>query len=225
VIATKNAIVTGGTGFVGSWLVKKRPHDINVGVMGRGAYETPLLEDIQNMQYVIHLAPVPPTRAIDCALRNNARLLYCSSGIVYHPEHDTEYRRAKMDGERECLESGVDVVIARLFTFMDSSPAWVALFEAARSGQVLPVHVDPDKGFAYRSFMHGSEMARWMWAILLNGENGEAYDVGSDYVYSISEIAWRIHAFTSCEVVYTEKKIPVSFYKPKDTAKTRALLW
>jgi len=228
-IANKNAIVTGGTGFVGSWLVKKRPANVNVGVMGRGAYETPLLEDIQNMQYVIHLAPVPPTRAIDCAMRNNARLLYCSSGIVYHPEHDTEYRQAKLAGERECLESGVDVVIARLFTFMDSSPAWKALFDAARNGKNLPVFFERSKTdnrmiYAIRSFMHGSEMARWMWTILLNGQNGEAYDVGSDREISIFDLAHRIYTFTGCTISLIEKEIPVIKYIPPCTGMTRALL-
>jgi len=224
-IATKNAIMTGGTGFVGGWMVRKRPPDVNVGVLSSTSYQWPLLEDIENMQYVIHLAPVPPTRAIDCALRNNARLLYCSSGIVYHPENDTEYCKAKMAGERECLESGADVVIARLFTFMDSSWVWRTLFKNAREGKLLPVYIDIEKPTStYRSFMHGSEMARWMWAILLNGQGGEAYDVGSDRAISISDFARRIQNFTGCRFIYLVKDIPVPFYLPPNTAKTRALL-
>ena len=224
-ITTSNALMTGGTGFVGSWMVKKRPPDINVGIMNSDTYNKwPILEDIENMQYIIHLAPVPPTRAIACAKRLGARLLYASSGIVYHPENDTEYRRAKLDGERECLDSGVDVVIARLFTFMDSSRVWKAMFNAARNGGPLFVHIDSQYGDAVRSFMHGSEMARWMWAILLRGESGDVYDVGSDNVYSITQFAERIQAFTGCEFAYISECIPVPVYLPEDMAKTRALL-
>ena len=211
--------ITGGTGFVGKWMRKLQPYNMIAYYYNRvqenrtGWYK-------KNANYIVHLAPVAPTFAIECARRNNARLLYASSGAVYHPEYqDKEYRSNKIKWEQECLDSGVDVVIARLFTFMDSSRAYNAIFSAVRGGKRPQIATD-----CVRSFMHGREMARWLWAILLQGENGHAYDVGSDRAYTMIELAKRIQAFTGCG--YHEYLGPVAMptYLPPNIAKTKALL-
>jgi len=219
-ITSDTAIMTGGTGFVGSWMVKRRP-PINVGILNRDSYENfNILESIENIQYIIHLAPTSPTRALACAKRLGIRLLYASSGAVYHPEYQhKEYRQAKIDGERQCLDSGVDVVIARLFTFMRSSVAWKTIFSDIRNGKEPTVY----RGCT-RSFMLPSEMARWMWAVLLNGESGQAYDVGSDRAITMVDFAMRIFRFTGCPSWVNHERVPMPVYLPENTAKTRELL-
>ena len=112
----KRVLITGGTGFVGHWLTKNHPIDqsgngwlVNI---GSGDYNT---FEWMNHQWdlIIHAAPIDPCDVLSVAKRDNARVLYVSSGAVYHPENNTEYRQNKIRWEQECLDSGVDVVIAR----------------------------------------------------------------------------------------------------------------
>ena len=215
-----NVIVTGGTGFVGYWMKQTQPDGLNCKYIGKLDYHL-WYWHVCEWDYVIHLAPEPPTRAISAALLNGCRLLYCSSGIIYHSENDTEYRRAKVDGEKQCLDSGADVVIARLFTFsgerLTPDHAIVAFEQAAQIGQ--PLHIWGD-GSCVRSYMHGEEMGRLLWAILLHGERGEAYDVGSDEPVTMLELARRY----SDDIIIEGGRDAMPVYLPPDTEKTRKLL-
>ena len=215
---SSNILITGGTGFVGSWMKKTQPEGFAVCYASRKGYNNWLDWD---WNYIVHLAPVSPARCIENIQRNKGRLLYCSSGIVYHMENDTMYRRNKIRWEQECLDSGADVVIARPFTFMRSSKAYNALFDAAREGKPLEVWGD-----CTRSFMHGAEMGRWMWAILLRGESGQAYDVGSDKPTTILRLARRIQAFTTwCDIKQVAcRPVPMPVYLPENTDRTKSLL-
>lgn len=214
----KRVLITGGTGFVGSWMKRKQPKDISAVYLNRYDYLDFWMH--REWRYIVHLAPVSPGHAIDFARDYNARLLYCSSGAVYHPEYqDKEYRSNKLRWEQEFLDSGIDVVIARLFTFMRSSRAYKTIFDNVRNGQKPTV-----ARRCVRSFMHPGEMARWMWAILLRGENGHAYDVGSDRAISMVDLALRIHKFTGCSSMVSHEPVPMPEYLPPNTAKTRALL-
>lgn len=216
---TNNILVTGGTGFIGSWLAKTW-RGVPLVCLSRAAYESHKWCNYP-YKYIVHLAPVSPALVLDVARDNNARVLYASSGAVYHPENNTQYRRDKIDHEFECITSGVDVVIARLFTFTGFN-VHKTLFDAARAGRPLEVWGD-----CTRSFMHGAEMARWMWAILTRGESGQAYDVGSDRPVLIERLARRIKALcdTQSEVTRVDRSIPVPVYLPENTAKTRGLLY
>lgn len=222
----KNILMTGGTGFVGTWMQKKKPVDCNIFAMDRYDYEKNYFEDAGDIDYVVHLAPTAPRRALICAKHNHARMLYCSSGCVYHPENDTEYRQNKIKWEGVCLDSGADVVIARLFAFCGvghmrpgEGKAMKTFFENARVGKPLEVWGD-----CTRSFMFGARMAEWMWSILFHGESREAYDVGSDLPMTILRLAQRISAFTGCEIKQVDQPISVPVYLPENTQKTKALL-
>lgn len=229
-----NVLVTGGTGFVGYWMQKTQPHNLDTCYIGRVCY-APNVWDELKWDLIVHLAPVAPTRALACARKFGSRLLYASSGIVYHPEWDTEYRQAKLAGEAECLASGVDVVIARLFTFygekLSPDHAVVAFEQAAQRGEPLRIWGD---GNCVRSYMSGEEMARWLWAILLRGKSGEAYDVGGDTPITILNLALKISEkykdrqfpyFNESRVIVENRRPdPMPIYLPTDTAKTRALL-
>lgn len=218
-----NALITGGTGFVAYWMNKTKPENMNIWLMSRKDYNDVTVETITGIDYIVHLAPVNPGQVIRCAQRNKARLLYCSSGIVYYPEVDSNYRRNKLTWEKDCLFGWENTVIARLFTFhgkkLDKSKAISVMFDAARKGK--PVEVWGD---CVRSYMHGAEMGRWMWAILLRGKAGQAYDVGSDMPITMLELASRIQTFTGCKVIEVPHKIPMPEYLPDDIAKTKKLM-
>ena len=223
----KRILVTGGTGFVGHWMLQTAPPELDVTYINRQGYN---LWYWWTMEWdaIVHLAPISPEKVLSCAARNNARLLYCSSGIVYHPENDTEYRQNKIKWEQECLDSGVDAVIARLFAFygdrLSDDHAVMAFQKAAMAGETLKIWGD---GNAVRSYLSGSNLGRWMWAILLRGARGEAYDVGGDKPITMMQLA---EAFVSVfdktgatiEVQNGRDAMPV--YLPPDTAKTKRLL-
>lgn len=221
-----NVLITGGTGFVGSWMQKTQPHSVACRYLDSKGYKY-FWDDFQDdeYKYIVHLAPIEPSRAIECAKRNNARLLYCSSGAVYYGNN--EYAENKRKWEKECIDSGVDVVIARLFTFqgagLDENKAIYQFEKAAHTGKPLRIWGD---GSAVRSYMHGSELGKWMWAILLRGVSGEAYDVGSDVPITMLELANTIasNVTPKAEIIIENGIDPMPYYMPKDTAKTRRLL-
>jgi len=218
-----NMLVTGGTGFCGHWMRRTQPEGITVEYLNHEQYMTAWWEAMWDYDYIIHLANVQPWRVIHCAKINNARLLYCSSGAAY--DQQTEYAENKRRWERECLDSGVDVVIARLFTFfgdrLDDGKAYTQFMRAARAGDPLRIFGD---GSTVRSYMHGRELGRWMWAILLHGERGEVYDVGSDRPTTILQLAQRIARAAGCKIEFAPGDDRAAHYLPRDTAKTRALL-
>jgi nucleoside-diphosphate-sugar epimerase len=228
----QNILVTGGTGFVGTWFDwYNREKRNTLYLLGSKEYNAFLWKGFK-WDYIIHLAPIAPTEILAIAKRDNARVLYVSSGIVYHPENDTEYRKNKIKWEQECLDSGVDVVIARLFTFygekLDEHKAYTQFKKAAEAGEPLRIWGD---GKAIRSYMHGSEMARWLWAILLHGESGEVYDVGSDEPITINQLAQKISLdylektkILAPIIIENRTPDPMPVYLPVDTAKTKALL-
>jgi nucleoside-diphosphate-sugar epimerase len=222
-------LITGGTGFIGYWLNKCRPSHAYTHIMGQSKYNSMEWFDT-NWNAIIHLAPIAPTKVLECAKRNNARVLYASSGAVYHPENEArkQYREDKIKYEQECIDSGVNVVIARLFTFcgykLDSNKAITTFYEAARENKPIVITGD---GSTVRSYQHGQEMARWMWAILARGESGEAYDIGSDQPITMLELAANIIKETGSQsqIEIWGGKDPMPHYLPHDTAKTRKLLF
>lgn len=225
-------LITGGTGFVGHWMRETQPDSLNCFYEGRTGYyykgdSKEVVLAYNSLDYIVHLAPISPEKVIKFATYNNARLLYCSSGIVYHPENNTEYRRNKIKWEQECLASGVDVVIARLFTFygehLDEHKAYTQFTKAARQNSPIEIWGD---GKTVRSYMHGYELGRYMWAILLHGFQAGVYDVGSNTPVTMLELAQQIKAQynSSSEIVIKHGKDPMPYYLPPNMEKTRRLL-
>jgi nucleoside-diphosphate-sugar epimerase len=216
-------LVTGGTGFVGHWMKRTQPDNITAFYFNREKYQSAWWEAMGHYDYVVHLANIQPWRAVICAKRNNARLLYCSSGAAY--DQPGEYADNKRRWERECLDSGVDVVIARLFCFfgdrLDSGKAYTQFMRAARAGTPLKVWGD---GSTVRSYLHGRDLGRQMWAVLLRGKSGEVYDIGSDRPTTILQLAQRIAKAAGCKIEMVDGDVPMPYYMPRDTAKTKRLL-
>ena len=143
------------------------------------------------------------------------RLLFTSSGAVYgrqppdllrvsedHPSgpdplstemtyHEGK-RAAELQGALSTEAAQVDVVVARLFAFVgpllpiDAHFAVGNFIRDALAGG--PVVVEGD-GSPFRSYQYAADLVVWMLALLVRGEPGRAYNVGSQDAISIADLA------------------------------------
>lgn len=205
-------LISGGTGFVGQWMQRTQPPELDCHYIGRDEYDE-MKWYKKRYEYYVHLANISPSVVLDAVEWWNAKLLYCSSGIVYYPIQ-SPYKQNKEIWESYCVNSGVSHVIARLFTFygkyLDDGKAYTQFIKAAREGKELEVWGD-----CTRSYMHGSEMARRMWDLLLTGKSGEVRDIGSTRPQTVLRLAQRISAFTGAPIKYVDKDVPMPYYVPK----------
>ena len=87
---------------------------------------------------------------------------------------------------------GIRIPIARLFTFMGK---YMPLHQRqALSSFINDVQNDRDiviqgDGTSVRSYMYAADMVVWLLALLVRGEHGTPYNVGSDEPVTISELA------------------------------------
>ncbi|MES2523786.1 MAG: NAD-dependent epimerase/dehydratase family protein [Gemmatimonadota bacterium] len=88
--------------------------------------------------------------------------------------------------------SGMQVVVARGFAM---SGPWLPLDSAFAIGNFVldalkrrPIHVAGD-GSPVRSYLYGGDVATWLWTLLLKGDSGHAYNVGSPDQISIGKLA------------------------------------
>lgn len=189
-LANKRVLVTGGTGFVGSWM--QYAPGVNVTALNREQYIYGKW-DFAEWDYIIHLAPPPETaeRVIRCARRCNATVLFSSSGAVYDRVKG-DYAMSKIHDENLLLDSGVDARIARMFAFSGAKmPNRFALinyiWDAIAGG---PIKIRGDN--VTRSYLYAADMAVWMWRILTDGDPRSVYEVGSDCEVTMEELAAEV---------------------------------
>ncbi len=149
------------------------------------------------------------------ALHTGARrLLYTSSGAVYgrsttllhtpetfHGASDplllqSSYDEGKRMAEHLCVAYAHDKplapVVARCFAFvgphlpLDQHFAIGNFIKAAIHKQPIKINGD---GSPRRSWLYMSDLAAWLWTMLVFGEKNRAYNVGSDQGYTIREAA------------------------------------
>jgi len=164
------------------------------------------------------------------AYANVSKLLYTSSGAVYgrQPEMMTHIPESysgapttseitsawgisKRTAEFLCTcyasKFGFEAKIARCFSFvgpylqLDVHYAIGNFIRDALCGGPIIVQGD---GSPLRSYLYAADLAVWLWKILIHGAPGTAYNVGSEQVVSIIELA---HLVSECIEHDVEVKI------------------
>lgn len=176
---------------------------------------------------------------LDLAIATKAkRFLLTSSGAIYgsQPQNistlsedwagspslaDTKCAYGNAKRSAECLsilmaqEYGIETVVARCFAFIGSDlPLRVHfaignfIYDAFRS-DVIKVSGD---GSALRTYLYQNELALWLMTLLIHGQSGRAYNVGSDEVISIAQLACLVRDILcpSKEVVILGSRSPGS---------------
>ncbi len=152
-----------------------------------------------------------------------ARLLFASSGAVYgrqpadvtHLREDfagapdpmdlgAAYGNAKRFAEHLCAQAvGVEAVVARGFAFVGPHLALDAHFAIgnflrdALAGRPIVLTSD---GSPRRSYLHGADLAAWLWTLLVRGAPSRAYNLGSDDDRSLGDVARRVGALLGVDV-------------------------
>ena len=172
----------------------------------------PNLSPLQRFQQIVE----GTTNILDLAVATGARrFLLTSSGGIYGPqpsdleaipevwrgsppmdEPSTAYSQAKRAAEHLCAlyreAHGLETVIARCFAFvgqdlpLDAHFAIGNFIKDALSAEQITVAGD---GTPLRTYLDQSELAHWLWTLMIEGGNGETYNVGSDEVISIADLA------------------------------------
>jgi len=160
-------------------------------------------------------------RVLDLAVERSAgRLQFLSSGAVYgaqpadvsHVAEDwpggpdprdphSAYGEGKRAAELLCAiygkHHGLDVVTARIFALLGPLLALDIHFAAgnfirdAMAGRRIRV---TSAGTAVRSYLYASDLAAWLWVLLIRGGRGSVYNMGSPEGVSIADLARRIDA-------------------------------
>lgn len=122
----------------------------------------------------------------------------------------------------------LNVVMTRCFSFSGAGlplGGHFAIGNFVRDALFSNEVVLNSSGKAVRSYLHGADLAIWLLALLVRGENGVAYNVGSDQAISIADLACRVRDCLAPEkplrILGREDSIR-SFYVP-DISKARAL--
>ncbi len=133
---------------------------------------------------------------------------YCGAPNPMSPA--SAYGEGKRLVEQMCaLAPEVDTVIARCFSFIGPHLPLDARFAVGnflRDAMVGGPIVIQGDGSAIRSYLHAADMVIWLLTLLLHGEAGRAYNVGSDEAVSTLQMAKRIAccSATACSIEVRE---------------------
>ena len=151
------------------------------------------------------------------------KFLFLSSGAVYGKQPlevpfvsedfsggplPTDIRTAYHEGKRvaelmgniQAANNKISFVTGRLFAFLAPYLSLNSHFAAGNflldgmTGRNISVRSD---GQSIRSYQYGSDLCVFLWALLIRGRSGEAYNVGSDEAISISNLAQQIKSTLS----------------------------
>ena len=209
-----NVLITGGTGFVGSWMHETLPAQVHGEFIGKEAYELGQWK-WQKYDAIVHLANVLPADVLKAS--RDGRILFASSGAAKIRGRDNNYGYNKHLWEGDCRHSGADVVIARLYAFcgerLSGAYALTDFIRDAKAGGPIVIR---GNGRAVRSYLYGKELGLMMWGLLFNGLKGETYEIGGKTPYTIARVAQLVSEVIPAEVVIrNEKGVPNKSYLPE----------
>ncbi len=165
------------------------------------------------------------------------RFLFISSGAIYGenktitPVVENEdfekkltgaYSQGKYYSEKVLLEAqksiSFNILGARCFSFIGPYVPQNGTFVAgdfiknALQNEDIVIHSD---GSSIRSYMYMSDLVTWLFSILLRGESGEFYNVGSDEAISIKDLSEIFRKNNSLKVIInSESSQKSSYYVP-----------
>jgi nucleoside-diphosphate-sugar epimerase len=151
------------------------------------------------------------------------RILLISSGAVYGPQppqvtHQPDDSQMACDpwlvgsayGEGKRVmelmggilqrDTGIECLSARCFAFcgpglpLDGHFAVGNFIRDALYGSQITVHGD---GTPKRSYLYGADLAMWLLYLLVKGQSGTSYNVGSDEALSIKQLAFTVRDLLS----------------------------
>ena len=209
-----NVLITGGTGFVGSWMHETLPAQIHGDFIGRAEYERGQWK-WHKYDAIVHLANVPPADVLKAS--RDGRILFASSGAAKIRGRDNNYGYNKHLWEGDCRHSGADVVIARLYAFcgerLRGAYALTDFIRDAKAGGPIVIR---GNGRAVRSYLYGKELGLMLWKLLLTGKKGETYEIGGVTQYTILEVAELVAKVIPAKIVIrNEKGVPNRSYLPE----------
>ena len=153
---------------------------------------------------------------LDLAVATGARrFLLTSSGAIYGPQPadltaipedwpgspplsdpSSAYGQAKRAAEHLCVlvgdQHGIETVVARCFAFVGPDLPLNVHFAIgnfirdALTGEAITI---AGNGSPLRTYLDQTDLAHWLFTLLEQGHPGQAYNVGSDEVISIAELA------------------------------------
>lgn len=118
-----------------------------------------------------------------------------------------------MAAERLLVESGLDVKIARCFSFVGKyldRTIYYAIGNFIQNCLDGKPIVIKGNGTPLRSYLYADDLVEWLFTILERGENGRPYNVGSDRAVSIRELAETVREAlgSSSEVQVLGRDVP-----------------
>ena len=167
------------------------------------------------------------TSILDLAIATGAnRFLLTSSGGIYGPQPSelqyipeswsgsppldqvsSAYSQAKRAAEHLCTlykdKYGLETVITRCFSFvgpdlpLDVHFAIGNFIRDALSAESITIIGD---GTPLRSYLDQRDLANWLWSLLEYGKEGHAYNIGSDQIISIKELAYLVRDLLAPEM-------------------------
>ncbi len=170
------------------------------------------------------------TQSMEAALKfakDSAPFLFTSSGAVYGNQPQTiahipekqprpfseltsAYAKGKQLAETMCMQAGEDgsctPIIARLFAFSGRYLPLDTHFAIGNFVQNVldrkPIFIKGD-GLARRSYLHGADMAIWLWSALARKKSPHPLHIGSEHSISILELAKAVANASTTELNFT----------------------
>lgn len=184
-----------------------------------GATEVASLHNDSDHSEILDVALRGTKRIITfCNLKKVQKVLFLSSGAAYGEQlKDTEFIdeqfKTNLTSSDKRSVYGLSKKLSEEMLFHEINPFVTKVYSArifACAGPFLPLNSEfafshflksclenkdikiNGNGKTIRSYIYGADLALILWKILLNGENKEIYNIGSDQEISISQLAEKI---------------------------------
>lgn len=169
---------------------------------------------------------------IEFSVQNKCRLVNLSSGAVYGLSHvgercfsedrdrvrdqlidRSQYHQSKIEAEDLLIHGrdsrGLDFVNARLFAFLAPLLPIDTHFAAGNfiRDALFNEHINVNgNGESVRSYLYGTDLATWLFALSAFGGSGESYNIGSPNPLTIRELATHVASTSGKRVQFANNE-------------------